>query len=83
MPAGLIEEENSVSGLSDFGCDLIEKSGSSQPTIMAFTIVHGHALVASRTDRCHLRKCPTAFPVGPTPSTHPARLRHCYRFLHS
>jgi hypothetical protein len=24
MPAGLIEEENSVSARSDFGCDLIE-----------------------------------------------------------
>ena len=31
------------------------------------------AFVASRTDRCHLRKWPTESPIAPTSSAHPAR----------
>ena len=42
-----------------------------------------NAPVASRTDRCHLRKWPAESPIAPTSLAHPARLRYCYRFLMS
>ena len=51
MPPGLIEEENSVSAQSDFWLRSHREIGFFTADEMAFTIVHGHALVARRTDR--------------------------------
>jgi hypothetical protein len=68
-----------LSGLpSEADCWWTIRPGERAVTSLEVTV---NALVASRTDRCHLRKWPTESPIAPTSSAHPASFRYCYQFL--